>query len=157
MCGDICPICHDALGEGATHRLSCGHVFHTECIMKTFRYGHTACPVCRDDPFRPARILSSSSQGRERMRRIVLDRKRRNRCAREKPHVGRARQVYFEQRKLVRQLSKDVERDRVTAYRNYQKSTQSARAALRVAQRRLQRLHRDFVNAADGCRRKNDT
>ena len=40
-----CPIC---LEEGSNVRLSCGHVFHKDCVNLWFHEQPT-CPVCRHD------------------------------------------------------------------------------------------------------------
>ena len=45
-----CSICTDPLSdETSSHRLPCGHTFHTECIVQWFRYEHTTCPLCRSE------------------------------------------------------------------------------------------------------------
>ena len=43
----FCEMSHEARG---THRLACGHVFHTECILRWAQSdadAHHQCPVCR--------------------------------------------------------------------------------------------------------------
>ena len=41
-----CPICYDVIAEGASHRTTCGHVFHQAC-MTTWLERATTCPSCR--------------------------------------------------------------------------------------------------------------
>lgn len=46
-----CPICYDTLDETQI-TLDCGHIFHYECILKTFLKDvriSRKCPYCRDD------------------------------------------------------------------------------------------------------------
>ena len=49
---DNCPICFEVLDdeEGNTHKLECGHVFHTNCIINSFRLATATCPICRAHP-----------------------------------------------------------------------------------------------------------
>jgi len=43
-----CAICHDPMTKDeAITKLGCGHRFHTECIDRALRSGHTSCPLCR--------------------------------------------------------------------------------------------------------------
>ena len=41
-----CPICYDAIAEGAGTTTSCGHVYHATCISLWLKRG-TTCPSCR--------------------------------------------------------------------------------------------------------------
>ena len=43
-----CPICFDAI-EGETNKLvtECGHIFHTNCLMKNVSHNGFGCPYCR--------------------------------------------------------------------------------------------------------------
>lgn len=34
--------------EGACYRLSCGHAFHTSCLVPSLRFGNSSCAVCRN-------------------------------------------------------------------------------------------------------------
>jgi len=43
--GIVCAICTDAIAEGAGF-LSCGHVFHSQCVDRWFDQADT-CPTCR--------------------------------------------------------------------------------------------------------------
>ena len=53
---DMCSICWCNLNDQQIHKLECGHKFHTECIIKWFRYGtNKDCPYCRDNPIRRER------------------------------------------------------------------------------------------------------
>lgn len=43
-----CSICGEDLDEGYKHELKCGHVFHYECLMNSFKaMRNTYCPYCR--------------------------------------------------------------------------------------------------------------
>ena len=45
-----CAICQESCFEyGPTHKLECGHTFHTNCIVGWFRSGQKSCPICRDE------------------------------------------------------------------------------------------------------------
>ena len=48
MAENICAICQEGMNE-CEHKLSCGHIFHSECIIQWFRHGPNSCPLCRDD------------------------------------------------------------------------------------------------------------
>ena len=41
-----CPICFNVLGSG-TVILACGHRFHQNCILQSWRNGQRRCPLCR--------------------------------------------------------------------------------------------------------------
>ena len=43
-----CSICYDSLKDKQSHKLSCNHSFHTDCIIDWFRMGNSSCPYCRD-------------------------------------------------------------------------------------------------------------
>ena len=55
MTDEDCCICGDNLSLKFNHELRCKHVFHYECLMKTFIYSSNskvnksarACPLCR--------------------------------------------------------------------------------------------------------------
>ena len=42
----VCPICLDVIDKNIK-KLSCNHLFHTDCINKWFNY-NTSCPTCRN-------------------------------------------------------------------------------------------------------------
>ena len=48
-----CAICGSSLYESYTHILSCGHTFHYECLLKSFKFksshykNNNNCPYCR--------------------------------------------------------------------------------------------------------------
>ena len=44
---DICSICGDSLKTCYSHKLSCNHSFHYECLQKSFKYTGNNCPYCR--------------------------------------------------------------------------------------------------------------
>ena len=41
-----CAICGLTLSSGYVHKLTCGHTFHTECIIDWFRSSNGHCPCC---------------------------------------------------------------------------------------------------------------
>ena len=44
----ICSICGDELSKQYAHKLQCGHIFHYECLLKSFKgSGNNDCPYCR--------------------------------------------------------------------------------------------------------------
>jgi len=47
---DICDICGDLKSTGFIQKLDCGHEFHYECILKSFKSSKdylNSCPICR--------------------------------------------------------------------------------------------------------------
>ena len=43
-----CSICGEGLDESYKQELKCGHVFHYECLMLSFKaIKNTSCPYCR--------------------------------------------------------------------------------------------------------------
>ena len=47
-----CVICMDEISESdATYKMdNCGHVFHTDCIVRSIQTGNITCPCCRSLP-----------------------------------------------------------------------------------------------------------
>lgn len=45
---ESCPICIDLVPIKEQHKTSCGHFYHTACIMKWYETSDE-CPVCRHD------------------------------------------------------------------------------------------------------------
>lgn len=46
---NICDICGDVLDTNLA-KLSCGHIFHYECIKTAYKYAKkTECPYCRQN------------------------------------------------------------------------------------------------------------
>lgn len=45
--GDSCPICFSRLASKKTHKTSCGHNFHKDCLSLWKASGGTTCPMCR--------------------------------------------------------------------------------------------------------------
>lgn len=44
-----CPICFQKIAMSNATTLSCGHSYHSDCIVSWFRQKKTTCPCCRDD------------------------------------------------------------------------------------------------------------
>ena len=44
---EICSICGDPIKSCFSHKLSCNHTFHYECLQKSFRFVGNNCPYCR--------------------------------------------------------------------------------------------------------------
>ena len=45
---DLCDICGDTKCSKFIQKLDCGHEFHYECILTTFRLDkYNTCPICR--------------------------------------------------------------------------------------------------------------
>lgn len=44
-----CAICGESINNKFSQKIECGHVYHYECIMKTFQYNKHGnyCPLCR--------------------------------------------------------------------------------------------------------------
>ena len=45
-----CSICLENIDIDQNYKLSCGHHFHTKCIIEWFRNDKKICPLCRDSP-----------------------------------------------------------------------------------------------------------
>lgn len=44
----FCAICQEPLSTKKTHKLNCNHVFHYECLYKSFKEDWLkSCPYCR--------------------------------------------------------------------------------------------------------------
>uniref|UniRef100_A0A182N4X2 RING-type domain-containing protein n=1 Tax=Anopheles dirus TaxID=7168 RepID=A0A182N4X2_9DIPT len=57
----ICTICWESLEDGSIMATSCGHIFHSQCIVNwTNRSYH--CPECRHDPTLPLRVINLTLQ-----------------------------------------------------------------------------------------------
>lgn len=69
---DVCSICFD---DAPTYVLSCGHVFHKECVLSWFQRSRTGCPMCRQPVIIPLRdaILTKSTRMVNDSLRVVLD------------------------------------------------------------------------------------
>jgi hypothetical protein len=45
---DDCSICLATLGLGSSHlTLSCGHIFHLQCLISNVKAQNKECPLCR--------------------------------------------------------------------------------------------------------------
>ena len=42
---DDCPICLENFSEKIGYELSCGHLFHADCLIKCY-HGYLTCPIC---------------------------------------------------------------------------------------------------------------
>ena len=55
MTTEPCSICYQTIEENALETLSCGHKYHYECILETFKnnrmnnYKTRQCPYCREN------------------------------------------------------------------------------------------------------------
>ena len=45
---DLCVVCQESLAAPSTHKLECGHRYHTTWIVSWFRSGQDKCPYCGD-------------------------------------------------------------------------------------------------------------
>jgi hypothetical protein len=43
-----CPICYEVIGDTNTTTTSCGHKFHTNCIIRSIMSVNNLCPCCRN-------------------------------------------------------------------------------------------------------------
>ena len=43
---EICAVCLSSINEKDKYKLECGHIFHTDCIIKWFRNSNGNCPCC---------------------------------------------------------------------------------------------------------------
>ena len=113
--------------DGDRHVLSCGHAFHTGCIVEWFRRGGAStCPMCRD---------ASDTSHMTRMDRIARSkllqrRARRKDAPRElrtlKDRLQRARQAHKEAGRRRRELL-DRHRETFREYKKAQSKEWSAR------------------------------
>ena len=46
---EICAVCLSSINEKDNYKLECGHIFHTDCIVKWFRNSNGNCPCCWDN------------------------------------------------------------------------------------------------------------
>ncbi|KAL2542770.1 RING-type domain-containing protein [Abeliophyllum distichum] len=45
-----CAVCLCSIDEGdEVKELGCNHLFHRVCLDRWVRYGHTTCPLCRNN------------------------------------------------------------------------------------------------------------
>ena len=45
---EICAVCLSSINGENSYKLECGHIFHTDCIIKWFRNSNGNCPCCWD-------------------------------------------------------------------------------------------------------------
>ena len=48
----MCSICGDSLNNAFTHKTECNHIFHYECLQKSFQNSYeknNSCPLCRQN------------------------------------------------------------------------------------------------------------
>lgn len=69
---DVCSICFDV---SPTYSLSCGHVFHKECVLSWFQQSRTECPMCREPVIIPLMdaIMTKSTRVVNDSLRVMLD------------------------------------------------------------------------------------
>lgn len=46
---EMCAVCLSNINENEGYKLECGHIFHTDCIVKWFRNSNGNCPCCWDN------------------------------------------------------------------------------------------------------------
>jgi hypothetical protein len=46
---EMCAVCLSNINENESYKLECGHIFHTDCIVKWFRNSNGNCPCCWDN------------------------------------------------------------------------------------------------------------
>lgn len=51
---EMCAVCLSSINEKDKYKLECGHIFHTECIIKWFRNSSGHCPCCWDNKKKPS-------------------------------------------------------------------------------------------------------
>ena len=166
-----CAVCLEPCAEN-THTLSCGHVFHTDCIVKNLRHGNTACPTCRDDPYRrvpEATITITSAEGHEytsnvtngnleeairesitRLRRHHRTiQARRNRIARRVPHIGKLRLQMKSSEAAVRQATRQSLSVKKKAMKSYERAIRPSLRKVAQETQKLRRAATAFCSAAD--------
>jgi hypothetical protein len=68
---EMCPVCLDEIQFKQLHKTTCGHVFHSECILTWF-ISSDECPVCRhEESTEPVIIFKHSVH--ERMAQNYMD------------------------------------------------------------------------------------
>jgi hypothetical protein len=71
-----CPICLDDYESGVTEirELSCGHIFHPECIDTFLRSSSSLCPLCKKSAlppgYCPAKITNAMVRRERNLRRL---------------------------------------------------------------------------------------
>lgn len=150
-----CAICLEA-DDRPWHELSCGHCFHTECIVHALRY-NAACPVCRDQPKPAPASLPASATARlvvgdaERHRRWL---RRRVRLVHTNEEVGTMRSEVAVASKELRERQRALARVRrealVEAYRapsvlEAQRECVGARRRYKRERDRYQRVVESFL------------
>ena len=141
-----CCICFDDVNDNSTE-LSCGHKFHSNCIIHWFRSGHQDCPYCRALPtYDSLQGISSNTRGRYQFNR----------------KFARRKEAPLSLKKLVEKLRKyeDLERGKRRKYQTWFKSKegkeyrklQTIARRLRCARSRYRwgRSGRDSINSLKG-------
>jgi len=54
-----CSICMDTTLFKNKHKLCCGHIFHTDCIISWFRTKKNTCPYCRCTGIKPRSVINN--------------------------------------------------------------------------------------------------
>tara|TARA_B100001989_G_C24549851_1_gene473566 strand:- start:3095 stop:3775 length:681 start_codon:yes stop_codon:yes gene_type:complete len=57
---NICCICLDEVSADTSYKLEqCGHLFHTNCIVRNIQQGNISCPCCRKLPLFVSNVCDS--------------------------------------------------------------------------------------------------
>ena len=147
---ECCSICLSDEEVGQWHTISCGHAFHTDCIVRWLR-SNPACPVCRDSPHAPSPKPDAMQEAFELRRRYRNYINRRNRLARENPQVGSMRAVLrktqdslSKQRRILANATQNVERQVAT-----DPSVIAARKGYKNARRKHARAQAKFASVTE--------
>jgi len=142
-----CAICLEDLDNQQTHKLPCGHTFHTTCQIIWFRNGNVTCPTCRSSN-------NIGSMPRNRLRRnqtafqIMSQRARRN----DAPlPLKRAYEKYKKAKDSETSLTKEITtlRNNTGKYSDIDKQIKALRRKKWSAWRIKLRLHREISNLCE--------
>ena len=131
-CNENCPICLETIynNDNNTHKLACGHNFHTHCIIRHFRLMRDGrCPMCRDhDNTNPSEVHILFEEERDYSR----TKRKLNEIARKNPKIHKSRQRYWDKKKEYKQLEKEyIDYDK-QLYNTYFKDPRRSELSKRV-------------------------